>query len=77
MTTASQYRFYAEECLRWAEETDNEEHRQAFLDMAVALATRRGSRRVGSEARDTDPDAGSIVFPAACQSPPASSLTIR
>ena len=43
----------AEECLRWAEETDNEEHRQAFLDMAVALATRRGSRRVGSEARDT------------------------
>jgi hypothetical protein len=36
MATASQYRLYAEECLRWAEETDNEEHRQAFLDMAVA-----------------------------------------
>ena len=29
----------------------------------MALATRRGSRRVGSEARDTDPDAGSVVFP--------------
>jgi hypothetical protein len=35
-TTADTYRHYAEECLRWAEETDNEEHRQAFLDMAVA-----------------------------------------
>jgi hypothetical protein len=46
MTTASQYRFYAEECLRWAEETDNEEHRQAFLDMGVAwlhLASRERS----------------------------------
>jgi len=29
------YRFYSQQCLRWAEETDNEEHRQAFLDMAV------------------------------------------
>ena len=29
------YRFYSKQCLRWAEETDNEEHRQAFLDMAV------------------------------------------
>jgi hypothetical protein len=36
MTTTSEYRRYAEECLRWAEETDNDEHRQAFLDMAVA-----------------------------------------
>jgi hypothetical protein len=37
MTTAADtYRQFAEECLLWAEETDNEEHRQAFLDMAVA-----------------------------------------
>ena len=46
MTTTPQYRFYAEECLRWAEETDNEEHRQAFLDMAAAwlhLASRERS----------------------------------
>lgn len=35
MTTTSEYRRYAEECLRWAEETDDDEHRQAFLDMAV------------------------------------------
>jgi hypothetical protein len=35
VTTAETYRHFAEECLRWAEETDNEEHRQACLDMAV------------------------------------------
>jgi hypothetical protein len=35
VTTADTYRHFAEECLRWAEETDNEEHRQACLDMAV------------------------------------------
>jgi hypothetical protein len=34
--TADTHRHFAEECLRWAEETDNEEQRQAFLDMAVA-----------------------------------------
>ena len=35
VTTADTYRHFAEECLCWAEETDNEEHRQACLDMAV------------------------------------------
>ena len=35
VTTADTYRHFAEECLRWAEETHNEEHRQACLDMAV------------------------------------------
>jgi hypothetical protein len=35
VTTAGTYHHFAEECLRWAEETDNEEHRQACLDMAV------------------------------------------
>jgi hypothetical protein len=33
--TVKDCRFYAHECMRWAEETDNEEHRQGFLDMAV------------------------------------------
>ena len=33
--SAKEFREYADECLRWAEETDNDEHRQAFLDMAV------------------------------------------
>ena len=36
MTTTSEYQSRAEECLRWAEETDNDQRRQAFLDMAVA-----------------------------------------
>ena len=35
VTTADTYRHFAEDCLRWAEETHNEEHRQACLDMAV------------------------------------------
>jgi hypothetical protein len=34
-STASEYRLYAQDCLRWAEETADEEHRQAFLDMAM------------------------------------------
>jgi hypothetical protein len=35
VTTAKTYRRFAEDCLRWAEETDSDKHRQAFLDMAV------------------------------------------
>lgn len=34
MAAADEYRDYAQECLRWADETDNQEHRQAFLEMA-------------------------------------------
>jgi hypothetical protein len=34
MTDANDYQSFALECLRWAAETDNEEHRQAFLEMA-------------------------------------------
>jgi hypothetical protein len=44
VTTADTYRHLAEECFRWAEETDDEGHRQACLDMAVVwlrLATTR------------------------------------
>jgi hypothetical protein len=44
VTTADTYRHLAEECFRWAEETDDERHRQACLDMAVVwlrLATTR------------------------------------
>jgi hypothetical protein len=33
-TPAEEYRLYARECLRWACETDNEEDRQALLEMA-------------------------------------------
>ena len=34
MTTADEYREYAIECLRWAEEAETNEQRQSFLDMA-------------------------------------------
>jgi hypothetical protein len=30
------YQNYAEECLRWADEADNEQHRELFLGMARA-----------------------------------------
>lgn len=36
MTTAREFRQYADECLRWASETKDEEQRQQFLDMASA-----------------------------------------
>jgi hypothetical protein len=34
MPSSSEYQFYAEERFRPADEVDNEEHRQAFLEMA-------------------------------------------
>ena len=47
MTTRDEYRFYARECLRWVEETDNEERRRGFLDVAkimMQLAMRRENK---------------------------------
>jgi hypothetical protein len=64
MTTSTEYKSYAEECLRWAEETDNDEHRQAFLDMAVVwmkLAAHR-TRANGSPYQPNDnPEAPAIT----------------
>lgn len=34
MTDANNYQLFARECLSWAAQTNNEEHRQAFLEMA-------------------------------------------
>jgi hypothetical protein len=34
MITPAEYQSYAQECLRWTAETDNDERRQAFLEMA-------------------------------------------
>jgi hypothetical protein len=34
MTTAKEYREFANECLRWAAEVKADDDRQAFLDMA-------------------------------------------
>jgi len=34
MTTAQEYRNFADECLRWADEAETEEFRNAFMQMA-------------------------------------------
>jgi hypothetical protein len=34
MTTADEYRQYANECLRFADEAETDDNRQSFLDMA-------------------------------------------
>jgi hypothetical protein len=34
MPTSNEYRSFAEQCLHWADETESEEHRLAFLEMA-------------------------------------------
>jgi hypothetical protein len=34
MTTSREYRQFARECTKWAEETDTKEARKAFLDLA-------------------------------------------
>jgi ferric-dicitrate binding protein FerR (iron transport regulator) len=34
MTTGNGYWTFARECTRWAQETENPEHRRAFFDMA-------------------------------------------
>jgi len=50
MPTKEEFRFYAHECLRWADETDNDEHRQGLLDMAqVWLQLAMQGSAIGSE----------------------------
>ena len=34
MATADEFREYAKECLRWADEAETDDQRQSFLDMA-------------------------------------------
>ena len=55
MPTSSEYRSFAEQCLRWADETDSEEHRLAFLEMAklwTQLATHGNEAQQISEAAE-------------------------
>ena len=44
MSTANEYRLFAEECLRWARSAKTEDERKAFLDMARTwtIAARNG-----------------------------------
>jgi hypothetical protein len=34
MTTADEFRQYAQECLQWADQAETDDERQSFLDMA-------------------------------------------
>jgi hypothetical protein len=34
MTTSSEFREYARECLQWADQAETEDQRESFLDMA-------------------------------------------
>ena len=49
MTTASEFREYARECLAWADEAETDEQRQSFLNMARdwTLAALRLEGRLG------------------------------
>jgi hypothetical protein len=44
MSTANEYRLFAEECFRWARSAKTEDERKAFLDMARTwtIAARNG-----------------------------------
>ena len=37
-TASDEYQSYAQACRRWADGTDNAEHRQAFLELAKLFA---------------------------------------
>ena len=47
LTSADDYQSYAQQCLRWAEEANNEENRQALLAMARMWA------RLANQGQDT------------------------
>jgi hypothetical protein len=63
MATASEYRQFATECLRWATEAETDDMRNAFLDMARhwTLAALRLEGVLIPDANETEPpprDAG-------------------
>jgi hypothetical protein len=61
MTTADEYRDYAKECLRWADEAETDEQRQSFVDMARdwTLAALRLEGLFGTS-KDTDESATAV-----------------
>jgi hypothetical protein len=58
MSTANEYRLFAEECLRWARSAKTEDERKAFLDMARTwtIAARNGVN--GHEPQAPEPPSG-------------------
>jgi hypothetical protein len=52
MTTANEYRQFAEECLRWAQAAKTQNERKAFLDMAEIWV--KASASIASGGADLD-----------------------
>jgi hypothetical protein len=61
MTTADEYKHFADECMKWAREAKSDVDRKAFLDMArawtVAAAKANGGRVPITQPDDTGTDA--------------------
>jgi hypothetical protein len=53
----SEYQHYADECLRWAAEAKNENHRQIYLEMAKAwtLAAKLAVQTRDASSSETTP----------------------
>ena len=49
MTTADEYRQFAEECLRWAGTAKTEEEKKAFLDMAETWTKAAAAKRTNGQ----------------------------
>jgi hypothetical protein len=55
MTTPAEYQSYAQECLRWAAEADNEKDRQALLELAKVWTQLALHAPKGKQAGPTTP----------------------
>ena len=68
MTTASEYRKFADECLRWATEAETEEFKTAFLQMARdwTLAAMRVEGVLAPKQQDLAPKQQDNERPTAC-----------
>jgi hypothetical protein len=56
MTTADEFRQYAQECLEWAKQAETDDQRQSFLDMArdwTLAALRLGMSKDTDESSST------------------------
>ena len=58
MTDAKEYRDFAEECLKWAQETKDDAQREVFLEMANSWV--QAAARLDSETRHRSTARGSI-----------------
>jgi hypothetical protein len=65
MTTAKEYREFAKECLKWADEAEADNDRNSFLEMARdwTLAAMRLEGGLTPEERETKKPPGTLVSP--------------